>query len=470
MQSRGLIAGALFALTLSPAPALGNGRFPAADQILLNPADPAHLVLRATFGLLQSRDSGRSWTWICEAAVGYMGDPAIAVLGDGSLLAGFFGSVAVSADVGCNWGNLTLETRYQYAFDTTLDPANPARAWVLTVSVDGSRQVSLLSVDSSGAIVEALPVGGGFVPSTVEVAPSNPNRIYVTGAIENEPSIVLRSEDRGHNWQRFAFDAYGSSPLFISAVDPLDPNLVYARIDNQQDASRPTTQRQPSDHLLVSRDAGENWETVFSLDGDLYGFALSPDGSRIATGGPELGLYLASAQQLDFKPAPAPVRGLRCLRWTAEGLLACGQETLDGWTVGLSRDEGQSFEPLWHVTDLAPLVCSPTSSTGAVCPAVWPDVARTIGAERGEPPTIVGPPPPAAQDDGGCSFSGTLSRAAPSRAAPSRAAPSPPAPSPPALSRAALSRAALAPLAGWLPFAAALGWFGRRRRRQGTSI
>ena len=447
MQSRRRIASALFALALSPAPALGNGRFPAADQILLNPADPAHLVLRATFGLLQSRDAGRSWTWICEAAVGYMGDPAISVLGGGSLLAGFFGSVGVSADLGCNWGNLTLETRYQYAFDTTLDPADPARAWVLTVSVDGSRQVSLLSVDASGAIVEALPVGDGFVPSTVEVAPSDPNRIYVTGAIENEPSLVLRSDDRGHNWQRFTFAAYGSSPLFISAVDPLDPNLLYARIDNQQDASRPTTQRQPSDHLLVSRDAGENWQTVFSLDGDLYGFALSPDGSRIATGGPELGLYLASAQELDFEPAPAPVRGLRCLRWTEEGLLACGQETLDGWTVGLSRDEGQSFEPLWHVTDLSPLECSPTSSTGAVCPAVWPDIARTIGAAGGEPPPNVSPPPSAAKDEGGCSLRGGSSAA---------------------LSPAALSPAP--PPACWLPVAAALGWLGRRRRRQGTSI
>jgi len=160
-------------------------------------------------------------------------------------------------------------------------------------------------------------VGEGFVPSTVEVAPSEPNRIYVTGAIENQPSIVLRSDDRGHNWQRFAFDSYGSLPLFISAVDPVDPNLLYARVDNQADPLRTTTQRQPADHLLVSRDGGETWQTVFSLDGELFGFALSPDGSRIATGGPELGVYLASTRDLDFQPAPAPVRGLRWLKIVA---------------------------------------------------------------------------------------------------------------------------------------------------------
>src|SRR6185436_20246945 len=129
-----------------------------------------------------------------------------------------------------------------------------------------------------------------------------------------------------------------------------------------------------------------------------------------------------------------------------EGLLACGQETLDGWTVGLSRDEGQSFEPLWHLTDLSPLECSPTSSTGAVCPAVWPDIARTLGAAGGEPPPNVSPPPSAAKDEGGCSLRGGSSAA---------------------LSPAALSPAA--PPACWLPVAAALGWLGRRRRRQGTS-
>src|ERR1043166_4551692 len=69
-------------------------------------------------------------------------DAALALLGGGNLLAGFFGSVAMSAQQGCSWGSLTLETRYQYAFDATLDPGDPARAWLLTVSVDGTRQVS----------------------------------------------------------------------------------------------------------------------------------------------------------------------------------------------------------------------------------------------------------------------------------------------------------------------------------------
>jgi MYXO-CTERM domain-containing protein len=401
----------MFALGLWSAPALANGRFPAADQILVDPSDPTHFALRATFGLLQSADGGHSWTWICEGAVGYTGDPALALLGGGNLLAGFFGSVAVSGDGGCGWGVQMLDTQHQYAFDATLDPADPSRAWVLTVSVDGTRQVSLLSVDSTGAIGTTLAVGQGFVPSTVEVAPSDPQRIYVTGAVENEPSIVLRSEDGGHNWSRFPFDTYGSLPLFISAIDPVDPNLLYARIDNQPGAPSTPTQRQPTDHLLVSRDGGETWQTVFSLDGDLYGFALSPDGSQIATGGPDLGVYMARTSDLDFQPVPAPVRGLRCLRWTSDGLLACGQEALDGWTVGRTQNDGQSFEPLFNVQNLTPLECPPSSTTGAACASVWPDIAPSIGAKYDTPSMPLGmlppdsePEAPAKSKDSGCSM------------------------------------------------------------------
>jgi len=405
-----LLAGLLL---LSPLPARANGRFPAADQILVDPDDTTHLVLRATFGLLESHDGGRSWSWICEAAVGYSNaDPALALLRGGNVLAGFFGWVSVSAEQSCQWSTMALDTRYQYPFDATLDVADPSRAWLLAVSVDGTRQVHLLSVDGSGAIGEVLPVGDGFVPVTVEVAPSNPERIYVTGIEENLSSLVLRSDDRGRTWRRFAVTGHGALPLFISAVDPTDYNRVYARIDGSgASVAQPAAANDdPSDHLLVSRDGGENWETVFSLETDLLGFALSPDGSRIAVGGPGKGVYVASSAELDFQPA-APVRALRCLKWTADGLFACGQEGLDAWTIGRSLDGGQSFEAFWHQQDLTPLECATSSTTGAVCPATWADVARTIdanpdlvssGGTAGVPEPMPSPTPGPTSSAGGC--------------------------------------------------------------------
>ncbi len=413
-MSRPRLLSAALALWLCPAAALANGRFPAADQILVDPGDPTHLVLRATYGLLQSRDAGRSWTWTCEEAVGYMGDPTVSVLDGGNLLVGFFGRVSVSQELGCGWQNQTLDERYLYALDSTLDPGNPARAWVLTVTADGTRRVNLLAIDATGAMTQVLPVGEGFVPSTLELAPSNPQRIYVSGAVESSPALVFRSDDGGQSWQRFTAPDYPNLPLYISAIDPSDPDVLYARVDGQPDTSAPAGQRAPSDHLLVSRDGGESWQRAFSLDGDLYGFALSPDGSRVAVGGPDAGVFVASSTELDFQPVPAPVRGLRCLRWTAEGLLACGQEMLDGWTVGLTRDEGQSFEALWHQQDLTPLSCPASSGTGSACPSRWPEIARTIGADPGD----VAPAVPGMLGSGGTGSGGASGDEPPSSPAP----------------------------------------------------
>jgi len=408
----------LAGLLLSPLPAHANGRFPAADQLLVDPDDTTHLVLRATFGLLESHDGGRSWSWICEAAVGYANaDPALALLRGGNVLAGFFGSVSASAEQGCSWNTSALDPRYQYPFDATLDVADPSRAWLLAVSVDGTRLVHLLSVDAAGVIGEVLPVGDGFVPVTVEVAPSNPERIYVTGIQEGLSSLVLRSDDRGQSWTRFVVANHGTLPLFISAVDPNDPNRVYARIDGSgASVAQPAAANDdPSDHLLVSRNGGETWDTVFSLEADLLGFALSPDGSSLAVGGPGKGVYVASSAALDFQLA-APVQALRCLKWTADGLFACGQESLDGWTIGRSLDGGQSFEPFWHQQDLTPLECAASSATGALCPATWAEIARTIdanpelastGGTEGEP----SPPPSPPSADGGCALGTTAPHA-----------------------------------------------------------
>jgi hypothetical protein len=67
--------------------ASANGRFPAANQLVVDPGDAEHLLLRATYGLLSSHDGGRTFAWICEDVLGQMGesDPAVAILRGGRL-------------------------------------------------------------------------------------------------------------------------------------------------------------------------------------------------------------------------------------------------------------------------------------------------------------------------------------------------------------------------------------------------
>jgi photosystem II stability/assembly factor-like uncharacterized protein len=376
----------LAALALSPA-ARANGRYPNADQLIPEPGDESHLVLRATFGILDSRDGGSHWTWICEQAVGYMGDPGLLVLRGGDLLAAYFGAIGISSAGGCSWTTVLLNEDTRFPVDVTVNPGDPSHAWVLTTTVDERQHITLLDVDGTHAI--PTTVADGFIPSTLEAAPSRPERIYVMGADAAFKAIVYFSDDTGQSWQSSLIPIYDTLPMYISAVDPRDPDTLYVRADGAA-----------SDHLLVSHDRGKTWLDAFTLDAEMLGFALSPDGTRVAVGGPGAGIHVANAADLQFAAA-APVQSVRCLTWTARGLFACAQESLDGWTVALSTNDAQSFTPLWHVKDLVPLECGPTTSTGAACPSPWLDVSSTIGADVAPTDGSAAPAPSNASRSGG---------------------------------------------------------------------
>jgi hypothetical protein len=97
----------------------------------VHPHDRARLVLRTTWGILLSRDAGVTWDWVCERAVGYGGieDPSLAILGDGTLLAGHFGGLAVSKDGGCAWQRANVVPTV--VVDVTMRPSAPDAAYAL---------------------------------------------------------------------------------------------------------------------------------------------------------------------------------------------------------------------------------------------------------------------------------------------------------------------------------------------------
>lgn len=362
------LAGFVAASTsLASTPAHANGRYPNADMLIVDPSQPSHLVLRATFGTLVSTDQGSNWLWICEEAVGYMGDPALTVLADGSLLHAFLGNVTVSAAEGCVFNPVPFNAEGRSAIDVTLDTLDRSHAWVLASGLNGRRQASVLDV--SATAVSPVSAADNFVPSTIEVSRSRPERMYVVGFDEGFQSTLLTSDDRGQSWSSRPISLYPALPMYLSAVDPTDPDTLYVRVDNGA-----------SDHLIVSRDAGLTFVDVLTIPTDMLGFALSPDGSRVAAGGPGVALQVAGTTDFAFRPA-ANVLSLRCLTWAERGLYACAQESLDRWTLGLSTDQGQSFTPLWHVQDLVPLECAASTSTGSVCPRAWLDVSAQIGAD-----------------------------------------------------------------------------------------
>jgi hypothetical protein len=128
----------------------------------------------------------------------------------------------------------------------------------------------------------------------------------------------------------------------------------------------------------VSHDAGDHWTEVFAAAAGLLGVALSPDGSRIAVGGPD-GLWTANTADLSFTKVDS-VR-VSCLTWDATGLFVCADDIVDGFGLAVSRDEGHTLSPLLRFHDLVPAACRGFSSFDQECQPAWQVVADTIGVD-----------------------------------------------------------------------------------------
>lgn len=370
---------------LSPTAAWANGRFPFANHLTVAERDPRHLVLRTTYGLLQSLDGGSTWRWICETAVGYGGtlDPAVALAGDGRILAGLFGKgIAASADRGCSFTSDAAPFTGQYVIDLAVEPGAPDR--VVAISATGSAAGTFTvrvaqSLDGGATFTKVGPdLPPTFNAETIEVVKGRPSRVYAGGSREGAPSdagggrvgLLYRSDDGGASWKELAIDLRGGQAAFVSAVDPRDPDRLYVRVSGDPKIGGP-------DRLLFSKDAGETFAEIAVAKGSMLGLALHPDGTRIAFGGPTDGVWVAATTDHAFTRRSGV--GARCLTWTAAGLYACAADYPDGFTLGVSKDDGATFAPLYKLAQLGPLECPAGTTTATICPREWPATKDKLG-------------------------------------------------------------------------------------------
>lgn len=398
-------------------PASANGRFPFANQLVEDPSDPQRIVVRTTYGVVQTFDGGASWKWLCESSVGYGGifDPAIGVTGTGSILAGIFDGLAVGTAKGCAFATAEGVLKGEYVIDLVVERADPKRAIAMTSSGlgDAGFRVLLGETTDGGATWKQVGVQlpTDFNSETIEIAQSRPERLYASGITGSAPrvGVIEKSDDRGATWERITIDLKGAKAPYLAAVDPANPDRVYVRVDGDSPDGVAV-----ADRLLVSDDGAKTWREVGGTVGDMFGFALSPDGTKVAIGGPKDGVLVAKTSDFVFERVSTV--GARCLTWTAKGLYACASEYPDGFTVGLSTDDGKTFAPLYHLADLSPLECPKESATGAECPKEWPAVQSTIGQERDAGPSKSdagsGSAAAPVDDGGGCGCTVVGARAA----------------------------------------------------------
>jgi hypothetical protein len=179
-----------------PSVARANGRFPESQRVLEHPSDPNRLVLTATYGLLVSHDRGQSWYSICERAfaLAYLtGNPLLEILPDGSLVSGISASLNVSHDCGCGWQATLTAGDKGTVSDLTIDSSGRLLAIVRDLS-SGTAHVRVHESSDGGktwSVLTNLPDTINDV-YTIDVAPSDANRIYltaVTGMAQN-PALL----------------------------------------------------------------------------------------------------------------------------------------------------------------------------------------------------------------------------------------------------------------------------------------
>jgi hypothetical protein len=354
--------------------ALANGRYPIANQLVVSPGDAKRLVLRTTFGLVSSQDQGKTFQWVCEKAAGFVNneDPPIEVTQDSSILVASSQALNVSHDGGCGWQTALDELSI---IDADVDASQPKRAVaVASLYMNGKTSSGLEETLDNGATWATLGVPFDGLPATVAIAPSQPTRIYASGtAITDLTPLISRSDDNGAHWQSYPLSMEQITVPFLAAVDPAHPEVVYVRA--------PTAAG--TDVLVVSSDSGQHFKTIFKAKGGLYGFALSPDGTQVAVGGPSDPLSVASAQDYTFKPVSALLP--LCLKWSAAGLYACADEAKAEFSLGLSVDAGVTFKALFRKPALTLLACPTSTQTGQYCPQAWVGQQATLGIDAGAP-------------------------------------------------------------------------------------
>jgi hypothetical protein len=173
---------------------------------------------------------------------------------------------------------------------------------------------------------------------TIDVAPSDPLRLYVSAA-SGTSFVLLRSDDEGLTWDSSPIavdDEGGADGAYIAGVSPSNPERLYVRVPRWLDDPEEGVAFW-DDSLLFSEDGGRRFSDVLRRRGNLLGFALSPDGTSVLVGfgdpnvapiftdGASLGLYRAAVTDHAFEQL-LPSVPVSCLTWTEGALYVCARE------------------------------------------------------------------------------------------------------------------------------------------------
>jgi MYXO-CTERM domain-containing protein len=245
---------------------------------------------------------------------------------------------------------------------------------------NGSGENYVYRSDDGGASWTAIgsPLPDRFLPEAIRIAPSRPERIYVSGgfvAAEGgaRRGAILRSDDGGESFELLEVELIPEedATVHVLAVGEDDPDLLYVRI---RGVGR--------DRLLRSDDGATTLEEFARIDSpeitttvSPFGFAVAGDGALwfgTSTGGLVRFTEDAGAQMID------PDLAVGCIVAKDDELYVCGDGFGDGFAVArlVSADpfELEPFMTYDEVTGLVPCLAEETT-----CAMAWTDFLIDTG-------------------------------------------------------------------------------------------
>jgi hypothetical protein len=202
-----------------------------------------------------------------------------------------------STDGGLNWTNTTVNsgiTGVAYT-DLAMDPANAQHLFAAAGTSFGAPGNGLYETLNGGSSW-ALSTGGGTFPSgavdgriELTISPSSPQTLYASIAdpVTDALFALLKSANGGASWTDLTANAPNylrNQGGFDSAliVDPSNPNVVY--VGGAIDFA-PSPSFRPINSILESRDGGNTWLDITVGDAafvgphaDQHGFAFDASG------------------------------------------------------------------------------------------------------------------------------------------------------------------------------------------------
>jgi len=394
----------LAAVVIAGMPRLGsaNGRPPASSSIVFRQGNDNEVVAGLTFGLVFSHDGGKTWTWMCEGAIGYTGiyDPRYAYTSSGALFATTFDGLKVARD-GCAFNATTSGATF-----TSANAVGPDGAFYYAAAqtLDTGKQLAAdFKIYRSNDDGKTFPVSAkpGDIKDTNDwwqtlmVAPSDPKRVYVTGynymsatpgGEQVRTQLLFRSVDGGASWSPMM--TTGLTPMTSKSVIELvgiasdDPTHLYARVKDVDLTS--------GEAIYVSTNAGDSWTLINRKDGLIPGFvvrtALNANHKHDLIVGTQIyGAEISHDDGLTWTALVNPPH-IGCLAENAAGeIWACtqnygnGQIPNDGAGIMKTTDLA-TWTKVLHYQDLTEAVtCGAGTLQHDMCATMWCAVCDQLG-------------------------------------------------------------------------------------------